>query len=299
MLKNVPVFFLVPLSMLILATNTLFWALWLYVMLALKIILPTKALKRQLTERMTGFGENWISVNSFLMTSLQGVSWHIEGLGDLRRDRSYLICANHQSWVDILVLQKLFNRRVPFLRFFLKQELLYVPVLGGVWWALDFPFMKRYSKEYLAKYPEKRGHDLKTTRKACEHFKGAPISVLNFFEGTRYTEEKSRKQGKPFQNLLAPKAGGAAFVIESMGEQFDALLDVTIYYPGGAPSMWDLFCGRFREARIFVQQIQIPPEFLVGEYLEDSNYRDRFQEWVRKIWEEKDHRLTRMKAKSS
>ncbi len=53
--------------------------------------------------------------------------------------------SNHRSWVDILVLQSIFNRRIPFLKFFLKRQLIWVPLLGLAWWALDFPFMRRYS----------------------------------------------------------------------------------------------------------------------------------------------------------
>jgi 1-acyl-sn-glycerol-3-phosphate acyltransferase len=41
------------------------------------------------------------------------------------------------------VLQRIFHGRIPFLKFFLKQELIWVPVIGLAWWALDFPFMKR------------------------------------------------------------------------------------------------------------------------------------------------------------
>ena len=68
------------------------------------------------------------------------------GGADLRVDGHYLVLANHQSWVDIPVLQRVFNRRIPLLRFFLKRQLFWVPVLGLAWWALDFPFMRRSTR---------------------------------------------------------------------------------------------------------------------------------------------------------
>jgi 1-acyl-sn-glycerol-3-phosphate acyltransferase len=154
-----------------------------------------------------------------------------------------LVVANHQSWVDILVLQKVLNRKVPFLKFFLKKDLIYVPVIGLCWWALDFPFMQRYSAAFLARHPHLKGKDVSTTRKACEKFRYKPVSVMNFLEGTRFTPEKHDKQQSPFSNLLKPKAGGISFVLNAMGEHLHKLLDVTIYYPKGAPSFWDYISG--------------------------------------------------------
>ncbi len=67
----------------------------------------------------------------------------MQGVDSLHQRGWYLVSSNHQSWVDILVLQRIFHGRIPFLKFFLKQELIWVPVIGLAWWALDFPFMKR------------------------------------------------------------------------------------------------------------------------------------------------------------
>src|SRR5579863_10046354 len=101
--------------------------------------------------------------------------WVVDGLQGLNRGGWYLVLSNHQSWVDIPVLQRTFNRRIPFLKFFLKQQLKWVPVLGLAWWALDFPFMQRYSKETLEQHPELRGKDKEATRIACERFRDLPV----------------------------------------------------------------------------------------------------------------------------
>ena len=116
--------------------------------------------------------------------------WDVDGLAGLDYQHSYLVTSNHQSWVDILVLQYLFNRRIRLLRFFLKQELIWVPVIGLCWWALEFPFMKRYSHETIEKHPELRGKDLETTTKMCRRLRDQPFAITNFLEGTRFSEEK-------------------------------------------------------------------------------------------------------------
>lgn len=200
---------------------------------------------------------------------------------------------NHQSWVDIPVLQKIFNRRIPFLRFFLKQELIWVPLLGPAWWALDFPFMKRYSRQTLLRHPELQGKDREATRRACEKFRHMPVSVMNFAEGTRFTQAKHAAQSSPFRYLLRPKAGGVAFVLDAMGEALHAILDVTIVYPNGSCTIMDLIAGRVREIRVHV--LERPMEAgLIGSYDEDTAFRGRIKAWMNTLWSEKDVQVARM-----
>ena len=142
---------------------------------------------------------------------------------------------NHRSWVDIVVVQWLFNRRIPILKFFLKKELFWVPVLGMAWWALEFPFMKRYPRAVLEKRPGAAGAGPEATRLACERFRDVPVSVLNFLEGTRFSRGKRGRQYSPYQHLLLPRAGGVAQVVSTLGDRLRAWLDVTIVYPYGTP----------------------------------------------------------------
>ncbi len=273
------------------ALNTLFWCLLLFFFTTLKLCIPHPGTRRRCTRIMVVIAENWISCNSAGIALLNRIRWEVDSLDGLSRDKSYLVCANHQSWIDIVVLQHVFNRRLPFFRFFLKDQLKYVPLLGAAWWALDFPFMKRHSKAYLEKHPEKRGEDLASTRRACERFRGSPISVINFLEGTRFTPAKHRAQQSNYKHLLMPKAGGIAFVLDAMGSQFDCLIDVTIHYPGGAQSLGGLLSGKVRHVIVKVDRRPIPKEVLGGDYHSDSAFRERVQNWVREIWEQKDRRL--------
>jgi 1-acyl-sn-glycerol-3-phosphate acyltransferase len=231
MLTSLPGFIRIPLAMLLLAINIVLHVLPLFAFTLIKVVLPIRAIRLACSRVLIVIAESWIAVNSALFDIFTRIRWQVEGLDGLRRDGNYLVLCNHQSWVDIPVLQKVFNRRIPFLRFFLKQQLIWVPLLGPAWWALDFPFMKRYSRETLLRHPELQGKDREATRLACEKFRHMPVSVMNFAEGTRFTPAKHDAQSSPYRYLLRPKAGGVAFVLDAMGDALHAILDVTIVYP--------------------------------------------------------------------
>jgi 1-acyl-sn-glycerol-3-phosphate acyltransferase len=270
------------------AFNTLFWCLLLYLVAVAKLLIPLPAWRAQCTKAALWLAEAWISGNSAWMWLTQRTEWRVTGLEGLRYDAWYLVISNHQSWVDIFVLQHLFNKRIPFLKFFLKQQLIWVPVIGLAWWALDFPFMKRYSKQQLARHSELRGKDLETTRKACEKFKTTPISVMNFLEGTRFTPAKHQWQESPHRHLLKPKAGGIGLVLGAMGDQIETMLDVTIVYPHGIPDAWTFIRGEVREIEVIVQKRPIPAHYLNQDYQNDPEFREEFQAWVRQLWQDKD-----------
>jgi len=240
---------------------------------------------------MVVLAECWISGNTAIFDRMGALPREIRGVDGLRRREWYLVVSNHRSWVDILVLQASFNRRIPFLKFFLKQQLIWVPLLGLAWWALDFPFMRRHSAAYLARHPEKRGQDLAATQLACERFREIPTSVMNFVEGTRFTPAKHAASGSPFRHLLAPRAGGVSFVLAAMGGMLHSMLDVTIAYAKRTPSFWDLCCGRVGHVLVDVRQRPIEPWMSAGDYAEDPAFRERFQQWLRGIWVEKDAQL--------
>lgn len=275
--------------------NTFFWAIILFSFTFLKIIIPIPAVRRLITKVLTAIANTWISGNCGWMRLTQKINWTTEVPNNLDKKGWYFVISNHQSWVDILVLQYCLNGRIPLLKFFLKQELIKVPIMGAAWWALDFPFMKRFTKEYLEKHPEMKGKDIETTRKACEKFKTMPTSVMNFLEGTRFTDSKYQKQQSPFKHLLKPKAGGMAFAMSAMGDQFKSLLDVTIYYPQGVPTFWEFMQGKMERCQVVIREVPIPAELRDGDYENDQQYRLHFQQWVQQLWEQKDQLLDEMK----
>lgn len=276
------------LSSLLLALNTLFWATPLLALSLFKLLLPLAAVRRPVDRALNALAAYWIACNSRWIAAISPAAWDVQGLEALQPGGWYLVNCNHQSWVDIFVLQKVFNRRIPFLKFFLKQQLIWVPVIGLVWWALDFPFMRRHSEAAVRKNPALRLQDLETTKRSCARFSLVPTSVMNFAEGTRFRAAKHAAQQSPYRYLLKPKAGALALALNVMGEQFRALLDVTLVYPDGTPSYWDLACGRAGRVIVRVQPRPIPADLIGGDYSGDAAYRQRFQQWLGGLWSEKD-----------
>lgn len=281
-----------------LTVNTLVWFVPIFLLAIVKLLLPIAPVRRAITRVLMKMGENWISVNRMVLSGIGATRWHAAGIDGLRHDGWYLVLSNHQTWVDILVLQIALNRRIPFLKFFIKQELIWFPFLGIAWWALDMPFMKRYRPSYLAKHPEKKGGDLEATRRACRKFRDTPTSVINFIEGTRFSEEKRVKRKSPYEHLLPPRAGGIAVALASMGELFDAILDVTIVYPKGVPQFWSMCCGEIVEVVVDVRKRPVDPALVEGDYQNDREFRRHVHQWLGAIWADKDRRIETLQADS-
>ena len=277
--------------------STLLHTSFLFVMAFLKWVLPFTPIRKFLSVFLIKIAESWVGFNSRLIDVITPTKFVVTGMESLKYEGWYLVISNHQSWVDIPVLQKVFNRRIPFLKFFLKGELIWVPFLGLAWWALDFPFMQRYSKSKLKKNPHLKGKDIEATRKACEHFKFHPVSVMNFVEGTRFTPIKHERQSSPFKDLLKVKAGGIAFVLDAMGDSMKSIVDVTIVYPSGRPTMMDLFAGRIPQVQVNIVERPITPD-LIGDYSNDNAFRIHFHGWLNKVWHEKQQTIDRLKSGS-
>ena len=274
--------------------NTIFWFIPIFLLSILKLVLPLAPVRRVIYRILMAIGENWISINSQLMHYAGSVEIHTHGVENLRRDGWYLVIANHQTWVDIVVLQAALNRRVPFLKFFIKQQLIWFPLLGIAWWAMDMPFMKRFSPSYLAKNPHMKGKDLATTRRACEKFRDMPTSVLNFIEGTRFSEQKRLNQKSPYKNLLQPRAGGFAIALSSMGELFTSIVDITLVYPDGATRFWDMCCGDDVRVIVDVRERSLEPWLADGNYESDREFRKKLHSWLSNVWTEKDGAISRL-----
>jgi 1-acyl-sn-glycerol-3-phosphate acyltransferase len=278
----------------LMAVNVVFWVPILLVVALARLLVPLAAWRRWTSAVMIAIAQAWISCNGAIFSLMGVLRLEVAGVDGLDPRGWYLVLSNHRSWVDILVLQKAFNRRIPFLKFFLKQELIWVPFLGLAWWALDFPFMKRHSATYLQQHPEARGEDLDATRKACARFALLPTSIMNFVEGTRFTTAKHRSTKSPYRHLLRPRPGGVAFVLSAMGGMLHSVLDVTIAYSEASPTLWDLCCGRLGPVRMHVERRPVESWTSEGDYAAESKFRARFKDWLATLWREKDERLVTM-----
>ena len=283
------------LAILLVLLNTLWLFPILMVFAIIKLVIPAAPIRKGCTIVLNRIAWLWIGFNNVLADVLHNIEWDIRGADGLSREHWYFVTCNHQSWADIPAIQHVLNSRIPLLKFFLKQQLVWVPFLGVAWWALDFPFMRRHTKEQIARRPELKGRDVETTRAACEKFRYTPVTIFNFMEGTRLTPAKHSNQNSPYRNLLKPRAGGTAFVLEAMGDSLHTMLDVTIVYPEGKCGVWDYLCGRIRKIIIDIRTREIPPRFLGMNYQDDREIRVDFQRWVGELWAEKDARIEALK----
>ena len=277
-------------SVIIYFFNTILCAIFLFPVALVKLFIPHHRVRRKCNAVLDQLGSYWISVNSWNIHLTKQIRWHVTGTDTLDNDNWYLVIANHQSWVDILVLQHIFNRKIPFLKFFLKKELIWVPILGLAWWALDFPFMKRYAKSLIEKKPHLKGKDIEITRRACQKFKGKPVSVMNFVEGTRFTSDKHRQQSSPYNHLLRPKSGGIAFVLAAMGDYIHNILNVTIIYPASKKSFWQFVCGEVTDIIVSVEVLPVYDR-LIGDYFDDPEFKKAFQDSINALWAQKDTKI--------
>jgi len=286
------------LATLLLVLNTLFWCSLVFLGALVKLLLPFEPVRRRIDPLLNLFANGWVACNSGWMWLTQPTRWDVDGAEGLDRGGWYLVNCNHQSWVDVFVLQHVLRGRIPLLKFFLKQQLIYVPVIGLAWWALDFPFMRRHGKEALRRKPELRAQDHEATLRACRKFLRVPTSVMNFAEGTRFTALKHDAQGSPYRHLLKPKAGALALTLNAMGERFRSLVDATIVYPDGVPSFWDFMSGRVPRIVVRVRQLPIPEGFAASDYATDPAFRRQFQRWLTALWEEKDREFDELLQRS-
>jgi 1-acyl-sn-glycerol-3-phosphate acyltransferase len=256
-----------------------------------KLLVPVPITQRFFSQKANQTMWCWATINKFLLTLFNKVEWEVTGQESLNKNSWYLVISNHISWTDIVVLSALFKDSMPITKFFVKKQLLFVPFVGLACWALDMPFMRRYSSDYLLKNPEKRIADMKSTRKACEKFQKIPTTIVNYVEGSRVTSLKQQQTNSPYLHLLKPKAGGIAYTLAAMGEQFDSIVDVTLAYPKNREMPFkDLLMGKMKKIVVHIDIIHITEE-VQGDYFSNAIYKQQFQQWLSNIWQKKDQRL--------
>ena len=258
----------------------------------IKLLVPIPAVWRSISVFCNFMMYCWCEGLALLLHLNPWLKWDVQGLEGLNKKNWYLLISNHHSWADIVVLCVLFRKHIPMNKYFLKQQLAWVPFIGLACWALDMPFMRRYSRGYLLRHPERRGKDVETTRRSCEKFRSHPTTIVNFVEGSRFTAEKKRETRSPYHNLLPPKAAGIAMALNVLGAQFDKLLNVTLCYPdNNTRPFYDMLSGRLTRIVVRINLVPIGEE-LHGDYVNDKNFKRGFQRWLNGLWEEKDRQLT-------
>ena len=274
-------------SFFLVVINTLFWCSFLLSIAMLKLLVPLEPWKRLCTKWIIYIGECWIFCNGLWIRLLHRPKWSIQGFDSLDQSNWYLAMANHQSWADIFVLQGITNRSIPMLKFFMKDILIWVPVIGLAWWALDMPFLKRYSEEQIKENPSLRGKDIIEMKSSFQRFARYPVSIFSFAEGTRFTKAKQKKQGSPFEKLLRHKSGGIGLTLSTMPYIHNAL-DFSIKYHSNKRTFWDFLCGKMSEVSVSVRTLEIPETLLGKDYSKNDKFREELKDWLYDVWQEKD-----------
>ncbi|MCF2859931.1 acetyltransferase [Pseudoalteromonas sp. SMS1] len=267
-----------------LVLNTVFWGLIILILGLLKWALRIKLLSSLLHRAY----RKWC-VGNRIGLQLGGVTLHVTMPNEVSVNGWYLLISNHISWLDIVVLSA--QEVLPAPKFFLKDELKYVPLIGTGAWALDMPFMKRASKSAVAKNPKLKRMDVERTKQSCQNFRHHPTTVINFAEGTRFTQGKRHRQSSPYPNLLKPKAGGTAFALDVLSAQIDGLLNTVLVYHSAQKHI----CRAFMMGKLTAVSVEIEftplTQLPLGDYQLDKQYRIQFQAYMNQLWSEKSRRI--------
>jgi 1-acyl-sn-glycerol-3-phosphate acyltransferase len=278
-------------ALILMTANTIILTMVIFIFALIKLILPQGRARHIVSHGLSSIGELWISINSTVLWFYRGMEWDVELPDGLDREGHYLVFSNHQSWVDILVLQRCLNRRAPFMRFLLKQTLIWVPFLGAAWWGLDMVFLRRYTKKQILKNPALKNRNLENAARACEKLKHIPVSMMAFPEGTRFTREKHRRQQSPYDYLLLPRFRGIGQILYSFDHSLGEVIDVTIFYPGGVPTFWQFVSGQVSKISVRVDLKPIDDGLMGKNFREDAEAELQLETWLNGIWEENDGQL--------
>lgn len=284
-------------AILFIAANTVVYCIPLYLLAVPRVLIPVSNIRIAIGAAMTRVIDGWVGGNRKMLSTLNitHIDVSMRTQERLARDRWYVVISNHQGWADILVLQDTFLGRIPPLKFFVKRVLIWIPFLGIAMWLLGFPYVRRYSREALARDPSLRRHDQEASQKAAETFKNRPTSVLNFMEGTRFTPAKHASQQSKYRNLLTPKTGGFGYVVAALGDRIHQVLDVTIVYPNGPPSFWHFICGKCPEVRVEISSRPVPAALLEGHEELPTAAKESLRSWVDELWSNKDRRIDELR----
>lgn len=279
-----------PVHLVLQFSNLGLWGGGIIIFGIIRFLIPVKSVSSFLLDIMHRLYSTFAIISVAMIKIFNRIEIRIDIDEPLSKQKWYLITANHTSYLDIILLIDFCAPRIPPPKFFIKKQAIWLPFVGLAAWALDMPFMRRYTQDYLQKNPHLKGKDIETTRKSCEKFIDRPTTVINFVEGTRFTRKKHSLSKSPFSHLLRPKAGGIAFTLTAMGELFSNILDITIVYPDSKHPMMDMLSGRMTRIAIEVKTLEVSAE-LIGDYFDNPCFQQRFQQWVNQLWLNKNERV--------
>jgi 1-acyl-sn-glycerol-3-phosphate acyltransferase len=226
---------------------------------------------------------------------LHKLEWDFQIPEEVNTEHWYIAMSNHQSWADIFILLAAGHKKIPLLKFFMKKELQWIPIIYLVHKTVDMPFLNRHSKAQIQANPELKKVDFENAKKAAKRFSRNPSTAFSFAEGTRYTPAKHMHQQSPYPDLLKPKVGALAIALSGM-PQVETLVDFTVVYSSQKRSTWDFLCGDLSQAKVIARTYSLPNELKNRSFEEEDNYRANFQKFVDGIWSEKQKLITELNS---
>lgn len=170
-----------------------------------------------------------VRVDTIWMKHVIGIQIHIKG--QLPDHPAPIIVSNHQTWFDIPVIQHTVTDHGPILKFLIKRQLVWVPIIGWICYALNFPRLYRGQGENA------REQDYAAIKAASGTLSAERGALLIFAEGTRFTPRKHDLQSSPYQHLLHPRPGGLKIALETAPPD-TPVVDLTVVYRNGEKNFW-------------------------------------------------------------
>ena len=256
-------------------------------------IIPSKRFKIFLGGISNSIGSKIVELITGSLQALHGLQWEFDLPEHLDTQTWYLAMSNHQSWADIFILLAAGHKRMPLLKFFMKKELKWIPIIYLVHKTIDMPFLNRHSKKQIQKNPALKKLDYENAEKAAKRFSRNPSTAFSFAEGTRFTDEKHLAQDSPYQNFLTPKIGALAIALKGM-PQVNELVDFTVVYSSNKRSTWNFLCGEMNHARVKAIAYKIPRSLKDKTFEQEEEYRAEFKNFVEDIWQKKQEKLAKL-----
>ncbi|WOD08188.1 acetyltransferase [Marinomonas sp. GJ51-6] len=247
-------------SFMFMSMNAFFWTLLVHLVSPLLLLKQSKY--EVFAEQSFDWLYNgWVASNEWWFHHVLGVEWELDDNMQTDFQHWNLIIANHRSWVDVFAIFAQLRGRRPLPRVFMKQALIWLPLVGTATYIMGFPFMKRYTKAQIEKNPSLAGKDLATTKRSCRRLLKRPNSIMSFVEGTRFSDIKHQQQESPYTCLLKPKAGGVGFILQTMPQTIKQITDITVLYEQPNITGWDLLCGRIGRVKMMVREVAFQTRF--------------------------------------
>ena len=271
-------------------------SLWLIPLSIINIprIIPNKSLKICLGSISNKMGNDAVASITSALRILHKLEWDFQIPQDVNTETWYVAMSNHQSWADIFILLAAGHKKIPLIKFFMKKELQWIPIIYLVHKTIDMPFLNRHSRAQILANPELKRVDYENAKKAAKRFSRNPSSAFSFAEGTRFTSKKHSEQESPYSNLLKPKIGALAIALSGM-PQVNTLIDFTVVYATQKRSTWDFLCGDLSKAKVVAKTYALPKNLKNRSFEEEDDYRKSFQTFVDAIWLEKQQTIKDLK----